>query len=183
MRTELREVRPVLLCAFVIKLFASDATDIPSPSGQHAHADSPLLSLLSAATHGRASSSSTTCCNALAGRPRSSLPWSSTCRPPSSSTLKDDRVEVIPRPRHVFGSLAAVWRDLTEEEWVEPTEQFAEANLRLALRCLERRTLFLHDHAHVDVVIRVECRPERYEDSAWARTINLLTDLAWRAVS
>ncbi len=157
----------MLLCASVIKLFASDAADIPSPSGQHAHADSPL-SLLSAATHGRASSSSTICCNALAGRPRSSLPWSSTRRHPSSK-LKDERVEVILRPKHVFGGLAAVWRDLTEEEWVEPTEQFAEANPRLALRCLERRTLFLHNHPQVDMVRRVECRLERCEDSTWAR--------------
>lgn len=98
---------------------------------------------------------------------------------PTSFKLRDEQVEVIPYPKLVFGNLAAAWRALTDEDWVEAVEKYAEASLRLCPRRLERRALYLHNKPQIGMVGRVEYRLERGEDSAWARAINLLADLAF----
>lgn len=100
-------------------------------------------------------------------------------RSPTSFKLEDAHIEVIPHPKHVFGNLAAAWRALTEEDWVEPIEKFAAAYLRLTPRHLERRALHLHNKPQVGMVGCVEYRLTCPEDSAWARAINLLADLAF----
>ncbi len=98
---------------------------------------------------------------------------------PTSFKLQGSRVELIPHPKHVFGSLAAAWKTLTCEDFVEAIEKFAQTNLRLILHRLERRALTLHNHPQLGCIGRAEYQLYSPEDTPMARALNLLASLAF----
>lgn len=98
---------------------------------------------------------------------------------PTSFKLQGSRVELIPYPKHVFGSLAAAWKTLTSEDFVEAIEKFAQTNLRLVLHRLERRALTLHNHPQLGCIGRAEYQLSSPEDTPMARALNLLAGLAF----
>lgn len=98
---------------------------------------------------------------------------------PTSFKLKDERVEITPYPRLVFGNLATAWKALTGEDLVVAIERYAEDNLRLVPHRLERRTLTLHNHPQLGAVGLVEYSFLQPEDTPPARALHLLADLAF----
>lgn len=92
---------------------------------------------------------------------------------------KEERYELIPYPRLVFGNLATAWKALSGEDLREAVEKYAEASLRPVLHRLERRVLTLKNHPQLGSVGRVEYQFIQPEDTLLARALNLLADLAF----
>lgn len=90
-----------------------------------------------------------------------------------------ERYELIPSPRLVFGNLATAWKALTGEDMVAAVEKYTESALRLAPHRLERRSITLYNHPQIGMVGQVEYQLLRPEDTPLARAINLLADLAF----
>lgn len=98
---------------------------------------------------------------------------------PTSFKLQGSHVELIPYPKHVFGSLATAWRALTGENMVAALENFAAQNLQLILHRLDRRALTLHNHPQLGIVGLVEYKFQSPDNSRMARALSLLADLAF----
>lgn len=98
---------------------------------------------------------------------------------PVSFKLQDERVELLPYPKHVFGNLATAWRALSGENLVEAVEKHAETHWQFVLHRLERKSLTLHNRPQLGSVGRVEYQCLGSADTPLSRAMNLLADLAF----
>lgn len=98
---------------------------------------------------------------------------------PTSFKLQDERVELIPLPRRVFGNLATAWKALTGEDMVQAVEQYAEQNLQLQWNRMEKRALVIKNHPQLGMTGPAVYDFRRPEDPPLARALNLLADLAF----
>ncbi|GAB4459565.1 MAG: hypothetical protein Kow0070_14690 [Anaerolineales bacterium] len=106
---------------------------------------------------------------------------------PTSFKLQDERVELLPLPRRVFGNLATAWKALrpgsgqalTGEDMVRAVEEYAEQNLQLQWNRMEKRALIIKHHPQLGMVGPAVYHFRRPEDTPLARALNLLADLAF----
>lgn len=92
---------------------------------------------------------------------------------------KQERYELIPYPRLVFGSLAMAWKTLSGEDIVQAVEEYTETHLRLVLHRLERHAMTLHNRPQLGSVGKAEYEFVAPEDTPLARALSLLADIAF----
>lgn len=98
---------------------------------------------------------------------------------PTSFKLENDKVELLPYAKFVFGNIASAWRSLTGENIVYEVEKFAENHLRPEMHRYQRKALYLHNRAQLGIVGKVVYDLSHLSDTPQKRLIYMLANFAF----